>query len=85
MRAGEAKYIGGIIGLLLFIWKGLVPAIIYGGYAGIELIEALGDFQCVVILFMGLGPLIVGSLFIVVGAVAGALLHIVATQASQLW
>ncbi len=72
--------VGAGIGLALFLAVALLPALLYGGYAGLLL--AGGIFgtpvtptllpRALIVFGMVLGALAVGSLFAVVGAVAGA-------------
>ncbi len=68
------------IGLALFLALGLLPATLYGGYAGLLL--AGGIFgtpveptllpRMLIVFGMAMGVVAVGSLFAVVGAAAGA-------------
>ena len=72
--------VGAGIGLALFLAVALLPAMLYGGYAGLLL--AGGIFgtpvvptllpRALIVFGMVLGVVGVGSLFAVVGAVAGA-------------
>ncbi len=72
--------IGAGIGLALFLAVALLPAMLYGGYAGLLL--AGGIFgspvaptllpRALIVFGMVMGVVGVGSLFAVVGAVAGA-------------
>lgn len=72
--------IGAGVGLALFLAVALLPAILYGGYAGVML--AAGIFgtpitptflvKALIIFGMTLGVVGIGSLFAVLGAVAGA-------------
>jgi hypothetical protein len=72
--------VGAGIGLALFLAVALLPAMLYGGYAGLLL--AGGIFgtpveptllpRALIVFGMGLGVVGVGSLFAVLGAVAGA-------------
>jgi len=72
--------VGAGIGLALFLAIALLPALLYGGYAGLLL--AGGIFgtpveptllpRALIVFGMVLGVLAVGSLFAVAGAVAGA-------------
>ncbi len=71
--------VGAGIGLALFLAIALLPALLYGGYAGLLL--AGGIFgtpveptllpRALIVFGMVMGVLAVGSLFAVVGAVAG--------------
>ena len=72
--------VGAGIGLALFLAVALLPAMLYGGYAGLLL--AGGIFgspvqptllpRILIVFGMGMGVVAVGSLFAVLGAVAGA-------------
>jgi hypothetical protein len=72
--------VGSGIGLALFLAVALLPAMLYGGYAGLLL--AGGIFgtpveptilpRMLIVFGMVMGVVAVGSLFAVVGAVAGA-------------
>ena len=72
--------VGAGIGLALFLAVALLPAMLYGGYAGLLL--AGGIFgtpveptllpRALIVFGMVLGVVAVGSLFAVVGAAAGA-------------
>ena len=81
--------LGACAGFSLFIVFGLVPAAFYGAYAGLLLaggifgtpvVASLATNILVVFGFL-LGLVAVGSLFTVMGAVAGALLHITCSKA----
>jgi len=72
--------IGTGIGLALFLAIGLLPAILYGGYAGVML--AAGIFgapivptflvKALIVFGMTMGVIGIASLFAVLGAVAGS-------------
>ncbi len=72
--------VGSGIGLAVFLAIALLPAMLYGGYAGLLL--AGGIFgtpveptllpRILIVFGMGMGVVAVGSLFAVLGAVAGA-------------
>ena len=72
--------VGAAVGLALFLALGLLPALLYGGYAGVLL--AGGIFgtpvtptflvRALVVFGMVLGVTGVGALFAVAGAAAGA-------------
>jgi hypothetical protein len=72
--------VGAGIGLALFLAVALLPAMLYGGYAGVLLAGGIFGTPVVptllprvLILFgMGMGVFAVGSLFAVLGAVVGA-------------
>jgi hypothetical protein len=72
--------VGAGIGLASFLAVALLPAMLYGGYAGLLLaggivgtpVEPTLIARALIVFGMVLGVVAVGSLFAVVGAVAGA-------------
>jgi hypothetical protein len=72
--------VGAGVGLALFLAIALLPAMLYGGYAGLLLaggivgtpVQATLLSRALIIFGMVLGVVAIGSLFAVVGAVAGA-------------
>jgi len=72
--------VGAGIGLALFLAVALLPAMLYGGYAGLLLaggivgtpVEPTLLPRALIVFGMVMGVVAVGSLFAVVGAVAGA-------------
>ena len=72
--------VGAGIGLAVFLAIALLPALLYGGYAGLLLaggifgtpVEPTFLPRALIVFGMVLGVLAVGSLFAVVGAAAGA-------------
>jgi hypothetical protein len=72
--------VGAGIGLVLFLALALLPAILYGGYAGLLLaggifgtpVQATFLVRALIVFGMVLGVTGIASLFAVVGAVAGA-------------
>ncbi|HTP50827.1 MAG TPA: hypothetical protein VMK42_09025 [Anaeromyxobacteraceae bacterium] len=80
MNRKTPTIIGAAIGLALFLAIGLLPALMYGGYAGVLLaggifgtpIRATFLVRALIIFGMVLGVTGVGALFAVGGAVAGA-------------
>jgi hypothetical protein len=72
--------VGAGIGLAAFLAIALLPALLYGGYAGVLLaggifgtpVEPTIAVRALVVFGMVLGVVAVGSLFAVLGAVAGA-------------
>jgi hypothetical protein len=80
MKKNTPSIIGAAVGLALFLAIALLPALLYGGYAGVLL--AGGIFgtpvqpgflvRSLIIFGMVLGAVGVGSLFAVAGAAAGA-------------
>lgn len=91
MNRKTPTLIGAAIGLVTFLAIALLPALLYGGYAGILL--ASGIFgtpvtptfavRALVIFGMVLGVLSVGSLFAVAGAVVGAAVSSLTTEAPK--
>ena len=80
MNKKTPTLVGAGIGLALFLAIALLPAMLYGGYAGVLLaggifgtpVEATLLARALIVFGMVLGVLAVGSLFAVAGAVAGA-------------
>lgn len=74
----STTFIGGIFGLIVFLVVGLLPSLLYGGYAGVILGSAVFGTpihehvlaQATVILGILTGVLSVGGLFVLAGAVA---------------
>ncbi len=72
--------IGAAIGLATFLAVALLPALLYGGYAGVLLagglfgtpVHATFAVRTVVVVGMVMGVIGVGGLFTVAGAAAGA-------------
>lgn len=72
--------IGAGIGLALFLALALLPSLLYGGYAGVLLaggifgspIQPTFVVKSLIVFGMVMGAVGVGSLFAVMGAVAGA-------------
>ena len=72
--------IGAAVGLILFLAVALLPALLYGGYAGVLLaggilgtpVKATFLVRALIVFGMALGAVGVGSLFAVGGAAAGA-------------
>ncbi len=80
MNKKTPTLIGAAIGLALFLAIALLPAMLYGGYAGVLLAGGLFGTpvepsllaRALIVFGMVLGVVAVGSLFAVAGAVAGA-------------
>lgn len=80
MNRKTPTIIGAAVGLALFLAIGLLPALMYGGYAGVLLaggifgtpIHSTFLVRALIIFGMVLGVTGVGGLFAVGGAVAGA-------------
>lgn len=69
--------VGALLSLVAFLSVGLVPASLYGGYAGHLLAGGMASQpgfldKALIVFGMGLGVAGVGSLFLVMGAAAGA-------------
>ena len=80
MNSKLSTLIGAGIGLALFLAIALLPALLYGGYAGLLLaggivgtpVEPTLFVRGLIVFGMVLGVTAVGSLFAVMGAAAGA-------------
>jgi hypothetical protein len=80
MNRKHYTLIGAAIGLAVFLALALLPALLYGGYAGVLLaggifgtpISATFLVRALVVFGMVLGVVGIGSLFAVGGAAAGA-------------
>ena len=80
MNKKTPTLVGAGIGLALFLAVALLPAMLYGGYAGVLLaggifgtpVEPTILARALIVFGMVLGVVAVGSLFVVVGAAAGA-------------
>ncbi len=84
MNRKTPTLIGAGVGLALFLAVGLLPSLLYGGYAGVLLaggfvgtpVQATLFVRSLILFGMVLGVVGVGSLFAVGGAVAGAAVSI---------
>jgi hypothetical protein len=80
MNNKSLTLVGAGLGLALFFAVGLLPAMVYGGYAGVLLasgifgapIQATLGSKALILFGMVMGVTAVGSLFAVTGAVVGA-------------
>ncbi len=80
MTRKNATLIGSAVGLALFLAIALLPALLYGGYAGVLLaggifgtpVHATFLVRALIVFGMVLGVVGVGGLFAVGGAAAGA-------------
>ncbi len=78
-----ATFVGGIVGLVGYLAVGLLPSIVYGGFAGVTLaaalfgspIDASWMARAVVVFGMIVGLLATAALFVVVGAALGTGLY----------
>jgi hypothetical protein len=76
-RANPFTFIGGIIGLVAFLVVGLLPSLLYGGYAGVILGSAIFGTpihenifaQATVVLGVISGVLAIGGVFVLGGAI----------------
>ncbi len=83
--------VGAGIGLALFLAIALLPALLYGGYAGLLLaggivgtpVEPTLLVRALVVFGMVLGVTAVGSLFAVMGAAAGAAVGAITSVAAK--
>ncbi len=82
--------IGAGVGLAVFLAVALLPALLYGGYAGVLLatgivgapVKATLLVRGLIVFGMVLGVTAVASLFAVAGAAAGAVVSLLVTRAS---
>jgi hypothetical protein len=80
MTRKTTTLVGAGIGLALFLALGLLPSLVYGGYAGVLLaggifgtpLKAAIGARILIVLGMALSAIGVGSLFAVAGAALGA-------------
>ena len=82
IRSGSRTFAfgGGIVGLVTFLFVGLLPSIVYGGFAGVTLASAIlggpveGNLLArgLVVFGMVIGLLATAGIFIVIGAALGA-------------
>lgn len=83
--------VGAGIGLALFLAIALLPALLYGGYAGLLLaggifgtpVQATFLPRALIVFGMVFGALAVGSLFAVAGAVAGTAIGALASLTTR--
>ena len=83
--------IGSAVGLASFLALGLLPALLYGGYAGVLLaggifgtpLQATLLVRALIVFGMVLGVVGVGALFVVGGAAAGAAVSVLAGAAPE--
>jgi hypothetical protein len=80
MNTKNVTIIGSAVGLALFLAVALLPALLYGGYAGVLLaggifgapVQPTFAVRALIVFGMVMGACGVGALFTVAGAVAGA-------------
>ena len=88
-HGATAAFVGGVAGLLGYLVVGLLPSLVYGGYAGVALGSALlgapvdGSLAARAIVGFGMvaGVLATAGLFVVLGAVLGAGAHMALRKA----
>ncbi len=86
MSSRKSTIAGAALGLLLFLALGALPALVYGGYAGVVLVGFLfgtpvqvGLASRAVVLFaMGAGVVVTGGMFVAGGALTGAAIGLMA-------
>jgi hypothetical protein len=84
-------FFGGLFGLLSFIVVGLLPSLVYGGYAGVVLANGIfgsaadPTFLMKIIVIMGVvtGVLSTAGLFTVCGAAGGAGIYTLANKVTS--
>ncbi len=92
MNHKTSTLIGAGVGLALFLAIALLPALLYGGYAGVLLASGVFGTPLVptlavrglIVFGMILGTLAVGSLFAVAGAAIGAAIGALASKTGEL-
>ena len=80
MSSKPITFVGGIVGLATFLGVGLLPSLLYGGYAGLILATAIWGApihehilaQGLIIMGIIAGALSVGGIFVVGGAIVGS-------------
>ncbi|MDF1562548.1 MAG: hypothetical protein P1V51_05870 [Deltaproteobacteria bacterium] len=87
-NSGERTFAfgGGLLGLVAFLAVGLLPSLVYGGFAGASLaagllghpVDASVMARGITIFGMVAGLLATAGVFVVVGAVVGSTLHALA-------
>jgi hypothetical protein len=91
MNRKTPSIVGAAVGLALFLAIALLPALLYGGYAGVMLaggifgtpVQPTFAVQALIVFGMVMGVTGVGSLFAVSGAVAGAAVGLLAATPSK--
>jgi len=76
-ESNKATFIGGIFGLIAFLAVGLLPSLVYGGYAGVILGSAIFGSpihehvlaQATVVIGVLSGVLSIAAIFVVSGAI----------------
>lgn len=91
MTRKTSTLIGAGVGLALFLAVALLPALLYGGYAGVLLasgifgapVKATLLVRGLIVFGMVLGVTAVASLFVVGGAAAGAAVSLLVSRAPE--
>ena len=91
MTRKTSTLIGAAVGLALFLALALLPALLYGGYAGVLLaggifgtpVKATFAVRALIVFGMVLGVTSVASLFAIGGAAAGAAISALITPAPR--
>ena len=86
MNRKSYTLIGAAVGLAAFLAIALLPALLYGGYAGVLLgtpVKATLLVRGLIVFGMVLGVVSVAALFAVGGAVAGAAVSVLAGAAPE--
>ncbi len=82
-RANGVTFLGGVMGLFIFLVVGLLPSLLYGGYAGVILGAAIFGApihesvlaQATVVLGVLSGVLSIGGIFVLGGAILATGIH----------
>ncbi|MBI5067956.1 MAG: hypothetical protein HZB56_06925 [Deltaproteobacteria bacterium] len=91
MNRKTPTLIGAGVGLAVFLAIGLLPALLYGGYAGVLLaggfvgtpVQPTLFVRALIVFGMALGVVGVGALFAVAGAAAGAAVSILTARGEK--
>ena len=91
MTRKTSSIVGAAVGLALFLAVALLPALLYGGYAGVMLaggifgtpVQATFAVRALIVFGMVMGVTGVGALFAVSGAVAGAAVGVLAGKGEK--
>ena len=83
-----ATLIGAGVGLAVFLGVALLPALVYGGYAGVMLAAAItgapvhptAPVRVLIVAGMVLGVTLVAALFTIAGAAAGAAVSVLVSH-----
>jgi hypothetical protein len=91
MNRKTPSIVGAAVGLAIFLAIALLPALLYGGYAGVLLaggifgtpVQPTLVVRALIVFGMVMGAVGVGSLFAVGGAVAGAAVGVLTAPAAK--